>query len=342
MFSCRRLHENFEVSDKEKESMTTTKVVFLDSIYADMDTERGILAPLGAALAVAHCRTADDIVAVAHDADVIMLDNIALPADVLEQCPRAGMVLRAGIGVDNIDLAAAGRRGIPVCNVPDYCLAEVADHAVALLLAVSRRLVQADRRMRTGDLDYLGMGFVYTLRGKTVGFMGFGRIARIAARTLSAFDTRQVFFDPFIAEKSVDGAQKTDLEPLLAQSDFVSLHMPGTPQTRHIIDHRALALMKSSACLINTSRGGAVDTEALADALEAGTIAGAGLDVVENELDICPGHRLCRMDNVILTPHMGWYSEEARLKLQRDSALEVARFLRGEPLKHVVNADYIR
>jgi len=323
MFSCRRLHENFEVSDKEKESMTTTKVVFLDSIYADMDTERGILAPLGAALAVAHCRTADDIVAVAHDADVIMLDNIALPADVLEQCPRAGMVLRAGIGVDNIDLAAAGRRGIPVCNVPDYCLAD-------------------DRRMRTGDLDYLGMGFVYTLRGKTVGFMGFGRIARIAARSLSAFDTRQVFFDPFIAEKSVDGAQKTDLEPLLAQSDFVSLHMPGTPQTRHIIDRKALARMKTSACLINTSRGGAVDTEALADALEAGTIAGAGLDVVENELDICPGHRLCRMDNVILTPHMGWYSEEARLKLQRDSALEVARFLRGEPLKHVVNADYIR
>jgi D-3-phosphoglycerate dehydrogenase len=234
-------------------------------------------------------------------------------------------------------VAAATDHGVPVVNVPDYGTDEVANHAVALLLNLARKIARLDRQTRGGAWDIFRIGPVTRLAGQTVGIVGCGRIGSAVARKLSGFDVRLLACDPYV-ETFPPGVQPVAFERLLAESDYVTVHCPLTEETRHAFDAESLAWMRPTAILINTARGGIVDTAALIDALQEGYLAGAGLDVLEQE-PIDPASPLLRMEQVIVTPHAAWYSEEGRSDLKRRAAEEAVRVLRGERPRHCVNAE---
>ena len=265
-----------------------------------------------------------------------------MTARVIAELKRCRVIARYGIGVDNVDLAAATRAGIVVTNVPDYCVDEVSDHGLALFLALARRVVAADQAVKSGAWDVVAHKGIQRLRGQTLGLLGFGKIARALAVKAQALGMQVLAFDPFVdaetmARLKVRGA---DMDTLLTESDAVSVHVPLSPETRGIIGERALARMKPTAFLINTSRGGLVDEQALAAALMAGRLAGAALDVVEKEPPP-PDHPLRKAPNVILTPHLAFYSREAVVELQTKVAEEAARALRGEPPRSPVNREVL-
>jgi D-3-phosphoglycerate dehydrogenase len=247
------------------------------------------------------------------------------------------VVVRYGVGVDGIDLGAATDHGVPVVNVPDYGTDEVANHAVALLLALARKLVRLDRQTRSGGWDVFRVGPVSRLAGQTVGLLGCGRIGSAVARKLGGFDVRLLGCDPYVSTFP-PGVQPVAFERLLDEADYVSIHCPLTPATHRLFGEETLARMRPTAALINTARGGIVDTAALVDALQMGLLAGAGLDVLETE-PLDPGHPLLRMEQVIVTPHAAWYSEEGRSDLKRRAAEEAVRVLRGERPRHCVNPE---
>jgi phosphoglycerate dehydrogenase-like enzyme len=277
-----------------------------------------------------HLPTADAIL-LFHD--IPMLTDTAFAV-----APKCRGVVRAGVGYNNVDLVAAGRRGIAVCNVPDYGTEEVADHAIMLLLAVARHLLIADRSMREGGWDYRAVELTHRLRGRTIGLVGCGRIGTATALRAKAFGLDVVFFDPFVAhgiEKSLGVRRVFRLEELLEQSQYLSLHCYLDDSTRHLIDAHALARLPKDSIVINTARGPVIDQPALVEALDSGHLLGAGLDVFEREpLD---DERLRHHPKVILTPHSAFYSIEGWAELRRKAAEEVRRLLLGEPLRNLVN-----
>jgi len=244
--------------------------------------------------------------------------------------------------VDNVDLPAATRAGILVTNVPDYCVDEVSDHALALLLALARQVVMADRAVRGGAWDVVAHSGIRRLRGQTVGLLGFGKIARAVASKVRALGMRVVAYDPYLDAGLIarDGAEPVELDTLLAEADAISIHVPLSPETRGLVGERELGRMKPTAFLINTARGGIVDEKALAEALEAGRLAGAALDVL-SQAPPPPDHPLRRAPNVILTPHLAFYSRESVVELQTKAAEEVARALRGEPPRSPANPEVL-
>jgi D-3-phosphoglycerate dehydrogenase / 2-oxoglutarate reductase len=281
-------------------------------------------------------RTEEDFLHHGRDAHALLVQYGAVTRRVIEGLPNLRLLVRYGVGVDGIDLAAATDRGIPVVNVPDYGTDEVANHAVALLLALARKLPRLDRQTRAGRWDVFEVQPIHRLAGQTVGIVGCGRIGSRVARKLGGFDLRLLAHDPYVADFP-PGVTPAGLDRLLAESDYMTLHCPLTAGTRHLVDGAALARMKPTAVLINTARGGLVDTAALADALARGRLAGAGLDVTEQE-PLPPGSPLLRLEQVIVTPHAAWYSEEGRSDLKRRVAEEAVRVLvRGEPPLHCVN-----
>ncbi len=306
-------------------------VVALDDGYAAYDQEQAILEAVGARFELRPCRQneARTLEAV-READVVLVRESPVTRACIEAMTRCQAIIRYGIGVDNIDQTAASERGIKVVNVPDYGTDEVSSHAVALALAVSRRLWLHDREVRQGRWSTGVLQPMFRLRGRTLGLVGFGRIARMTMEKLAGFGfARVLVYDP--SASLPPGVEGVDLDTLCAESDVISLHAPLTPQTHHLIDKRRLALMRPTAILVNTARGGLVSSDDLFDALQARQILGAGLDVFEQEP---PGiHKLFTLDNVVVTNHMGWYSEEAMRDLQRKTAEEAARVLAGaEPL----------
>ncbi|MGE3313118.1 MAG: C-terminal binding protein [Limisphaerales bacterium] len=284
-----------------------------------------------------------------EDADaLIVFHEIDLPAETIRTLRRCRVIVRGGVGFDNVDLAAAAAAGIPVCNVPDYGVDEVADHALALALALNRGIVRVDRTLRRtlAPWDKRAVEPVERLAGRTFGILGLGRIGAATALRARGFRMRVIACDPWLRpglEKSF-GVPLVDFETLLKESDILSLHTPLTGETRHIIDAAALGRMKPSAILVNTSRGAVVDTDALADALESGRLFGAGIDVLPVE-PATPASRLVRLWqedkprplNLILTPHTAFYSESGLEEIRVKSAQEVGRALRGEPLRNVVS-----
>jgi D-3-phosphoglycerate dehydrogenase len=243
--------------------------------------------------------------------------------------------------VDTIDVAAATELGVVVANVPNYCVEEVADHTIALLLACARKLVRLDDVVRGGVWDHKGVGRIHRLRGQVLGLIGFGKIARQVARRAQALRLVIRCHDPWVdpAECEQLGVERVDLASILADSDFVSLHVPLNDETRHLIGEREFAAMKPSAFLINAARGGLVDQAALRRALEGGQIAGAGIDLLDEAIPFDPGDPLLRLPNLVITPHAAWYSVEAVAELQRTAAEEVARVLRGERPLSMVNPE---
>ena len=315
------------------------KVVVTDYVWESLDVERKLLDGLADIVAL-KTKGPDEFIAEAHDCDAL-LNTYAGPitAEVMARMSKCRIIARYGIGVDTIDLDAATRAGIIVTNNPTYCIDEVAEHTVALLLACARKVAVYDRVVRAGRWEIAPGKPIFRLSGRTLGIVGFGNIGRQVAMRAKGFGMRVLYADPFVAEGQFDApGTKVELNELLGQSDFVSLHPPLTRETRKIIDARTLSRMKPTAFLINCSRGPIVDTDALVRALDAKTIAGCALDTTEPE-PLPDPHPLRGRDNVIVTPHVAWHSEQAMVGLQARAPNEVRRVLTGEWPLNVVNRD---
>jgi len=317
------------------------KAVWIDPPFAPLAPEERIFAEAGIDFSFSLCEGEDEIIQAAHDADalLVVLHNY-ISRRVLSALPRCKIVVRHGIGVDNIDIQAATELGILVSNNPTYCVEEVSDLAIALLLACARRIPLLNQAVHSGIWDGEMAKPGHRIRGSILGLLGLGRVAQRVACKAAGFGMRLLAYDPYLppALASELGVTLVPLEQLLQEADFVSIHTPLTPQTRHLIGERELRLMKPTSYLINTARGDIIDTVALVKALEEKWIAGVGLDVVEGVPPLSQDHPLLRFENAIITPHVAWYSEEASIELQETCAWDVVRVvLRGEPPLSLVN-----
>jgi D-3-phosphoglycerate dehydrogenase len=293
--------------------------------YADHSVERGILEPLGVEVRI--LRWGGDrkrLLELIRGIDVAMVRDIpVLDAEAIGLIHKDGGIVRYGVGVDNIDLDAAKRAGIKVANVPDYgAEIEVSDHAAALTLALVRRVVTRDSQVKAGQWNIAQKEPIYRIAGSTLGLVGFGKIARAYLARMRAFGIGEVLvYDPYVTDDFARefGAKRASFEDICRSAQIISLHAPATAETRNIVNAQTLALMNERTCLINTSRGGLVDVPALAEALKAGRIFGAALDVLDSEpiKADCP---LRELKNVILTDHTGWYSESSVKTLQEKAA----------------------
>jgi D-3-phosphoglycerate dehydrogenase / 2-oxoglutarate reductase len=314
--------------------MSTYRVVVTDQVFPDVDTERALLADFGAELEVAD-GPVEAVLERARDADALLNTYLAFDAAALGQLERCKVIARYGIGVDNIDLEAARAAGIVVTNVPDYCLEEVGVHALALMLALYRRLPEADASVRAGGWGIADLRPIGRVSELTVGLVGYGQIARRLATALLALGADVVAFDPYVDAAAAHPVRLVDLDELLASADIVSLHVPLTPDTRGLIGRAELERMRNDALLVNTSRGPLVVLDDLVEALRAGTIRGAALDVYEQEPP--DPSRFEGVPGLLLTPHMAFYSEAAIRESQRKAATQVIKVLRGEEPDYRVN-----
>lgn len=314
------------------------KIAVTNGNEASIRLEKEILKPWNIQYVTGSCRTVNDTIELCRDADIILATSAPVNAEVIAQLLHCKMILRFGIGVDTIDLEAAAARHIPVVNVPDYGVKVVADHTMALMLASVRKITQVAAHVKEGGWSFPGLAPIMELEGKVVGLVGFGNIARAVARRAQAFDMHVIAYDPYVQDDQFMelGVENVDWDSLLQRSDIVSVHLPLTEQTRHWIHRDSLRIMKPGSYLINTSRGGVVDTEALAEALEQGWIAGAGLDVLEQE-PVTKDNPLLAHPQCIITSHCAAYSVESIQRLHEYAGLEIARLLRGERPKHIVN-----
>jgi D-3-phosphoglycerate dehydrogenase len=292
--------------------------------------------------------TEDNLMMEVRDVDIIMVVYAKITKRVIDSAKYLKGIVRYGIGVDNIDIDAATKRGIPVANVPDYCIGTVADHVFALLLSLDRKILVCDKIVRTGK--YMGAwtspsgkteGF--DLEGKVLGIIGLGKIGRALANRAKGFGMKVRAYDPYMNEDAAKelGVKLVELDTILKKSDFVSIHAPLTPETRGMISERRLKLMKKTAYLINVARGPIVDEKALYKALKKGWIAGAGIDVYEREP---PNYEnpLFKLENIVLTPHVAWYTKEALRRLEMSAVNESIRILQGRLPKNFVNKDIAR
>jgi D-3-phosphoglycerate dehydrogenase / 2-oxoglutarate reductase len=307
-------------------------IAVTDSPFPSLDPAKAALARVDPELRMAKTASTDDILAVARDADAVFVTYAKLPRELLIQLTRCKVIGRFGLGVDNIDTKAAAELGITVTYVPDYCMHEVSDHAMALLLALARKIPFSDKLVQAGRWEMPAVVPIHRLSGRVLGLVGFGNIPRALAPKAKAFGLRVLAHDPFVSRDvfAAAGVEPVSFEELLANSDFVSIHAPLSPATRGLFNAEVFGKMKTGAILINTARGPLVDETALIAALDAGRVGAAALDVVAVE-PLALDSRLIGRDNVILTPHTAFYSVEALDELQRKCASDVARVLSGEP-----------
>ena len=314
-------------------------VVKTDEVVALEDAERALLEQVPARLVERACATEEAIVDQAREADGILTLDEPFTAAVIERLDSCRVISRFGIGVDRVDVDAATRKGIVVTNVPDYCVDEVSDHALAFLLAFARRLPWLDAAVRAGLWDTAAVaGDVRRLRGQVLGIVGFGRLGRRLAEKAAALGLQVVAHDPFVPSDDLRaaGVEPVPLDELLARSDWISLHVPLTHATRHLIDAAALEKVKPTAVLINTARGALIDQAAVVDALREQRLGGAALDVLEREPPAADDPILA-LDNVLLTSHAAFNSVEALAQMRRAAVENVARVLSGRPPLHAVN-----
>jgi D-3-phosphoglycerate dehydrogenase len=321
--------------------MPKQKVLYADSSFADLGDLDKALAAVDVELVVGDCQTQADVIAQGADAAVIVTELILLDEALFKACSALKLVYTNNVGKDRIDIAAATRYGIRVCNNPDYNFREVAEHTIALLLSLIRKIPFSDAYVRTGGYDYNRLVPIKRFENSTVGLLGFGRIARAVACKLEGFEVKVLFYDPFVQEAHIGHAQKVNLETLLETSDYLCLHAPLTKETRNILNTDSLAMMKPGAAVVNAARGELVDTPALVEALTSGRLSGAALDVVADQATLGPEHPLCRLDNVILTPHSAWLSEDAFNQCKNDLTIELVHFFTDQPLKAFLNREVL-
>jgi D-3-phosphoglycerate dehydrogenase / 2-oxoglutarate reductase len=319
--------------------MTRPIIAVTDSVFPSLDPAMKALARVDPEMRMSKSTGADDILAVAGDADAILVTYAKLPAELLQQLTRCKAIGRFGLGVDNIDVPAATARGIVVTYVPDYCMQEVSDHAMALLLALARKVPFSNKLVQAGRWEMPAVAPLRRLEGQVLGLIGFGNIPRALAPKAKAFGLKVVAYDPYAARDvfASAGVESVSFDDLLARSDFISVHAPLLPATRGLVNAAAFAKMKKGALIVNTARGPLIDEPALIAALDSGHLGGAALDVVTTE-PLAKDSPLIGRDNVILTPHTAFYSIEALEELQTKCASDVARVLSGEKPVYPVKA----
>ena len=315
------------------------KVVVTDSTFPTLAIEEAILSAAGVELIGGQCKTREDLRVLVADADAVITQFAAVDSEVVAAMTKARVIVRYGIGVDNVDLDAARAKGIPVCNVPDYCIDEVADHTMAFLLATTRQVLTNATFIRQGKWGLATpLDRMFALRDLTVGVVGYGRIGREVTARLRAFKCRVLVHDPIVAAAEIErsGCVAVDLQTLLAESDAITLHCPSTSQTRGMLNRDAFERMRPGVVIINVARGDLVDSAALTEALQQGRVSAAALDVFAPE-PVPADHPIRAMENVIVSSHIASASVPAVHKLRTTAATLALAAIRGEPLRSVVN-----
>jgi D-3-phosphoglycerate dehydrogenase / 2-oxoglutarate reductase len=314
-------------------------IAITENIFPTLDPAKAALARLNPTLRMAKSTGAEDILEVARDADAILVTYAKLPRDLIMQLTRCKAIGRFGLGVDNIDLPACKEKGIAVNYVPDYCIQEVSDHAMAMLLSLIRKIPLSNKVVQAGRWEMPVVVPIRRLQGTVLGLLGFGNIPRLVAPKAQAFGMKVIAFDPYAKPELFKsaGVESVDFDTLLKTSDYISVHAPHTPQTRGMVNADAFVKMKKGAYIVNTARGPLIDEPALIAALDSGQIGGAALDVVAVE-PLPKDSPLLGRDNVILTPHTGFYSIEALEELQSKCATDVASVLSGEKAVYPISA----
>jgi len=321
------------------------EVVITDSDHLDGEFEQGILGTVGAHVKKYQTYDEKEVIKITKTADAIMCDYAPISRAVISGLQKARVIVVYGVGYDNVDVKAAKEKSIIVCNVPDYMTYEVAEHALALILSLVRRVTWGDNLAKAGRWSEYGASAwaklmpITHLDGKTAGIVGFGRIGQQVAERLQAFKMNVIAFDPYVPKDVAArmNVELVDLPTLMKQSDIISVNCLLTKETFHLIGKKELDAMKETAMIVNTARGKVIDQVALVDALKSKRIAAAGLDVLEKE-PYDPNDPILELENVIITPHVGGISDKAVTNLRRLATEEVARVLRGEPPKHPVTA----
>ena len=316
------------------------KVMITDYAWPSLWVEESVLGPI-ADLVPAPDRKEETFIELARDADAILYNWAQVTEKVVQTAERCLILCRYGVGIDNAPVALATQLGILVTNIPDYCVEEVTDHAMGLLITLNRRIFKFDALVKAGRASEMDLSLpVLRLRGHKLGIIGFGRIGRVMAQKALPFGMEVLIYDPYVSEGSAReaGVRKVELAELLKESDFISIHSPLTPETNGLIGEPELRQMKDSAILINVSRGPVVQTDAVVRALREGWIAGAALDVLDKE-PVPADHPLLELDNVILTPHVAFFSQQSIEELTRRCAQQVRDVLEGRVPENVRNPE---
>ena len=322
------------------------KITITDCDHGFFEPEHLVVSQSGGTLSVHQCLTPAEVIQAATGADALLCQYASITREVLCSLPRLRVVGRYGVGVDNVDLQAATELGIPVIYAPDFCAEEVADHTLGLILALSRQIVQMhlqytrrhEELTKNFSRRFAYLENVRRTRGRVLGLIGFGRIGKAVGQRARAFGYRILVHDRYVTAEAIQehGFEPAALDDLLRESDVVSLHCPVTPENRGLIGSRELSLMKPSAFLINASRGALVDESSLADSLVRRRLAGAALDVTQDE-PLPAGHPLLGLEQVILSPHIAFYSRESVLQLKKQVAQSVVNILTGNQDVPVAN-----
>ncbi|WP_444685285.1 C-terminal binding protein [Alkalicoccus luteus] len=320
--------------------MTQWTIAVTDYDYTTFEPEQSVIDGQNIKLELHQCKTEAEVIEACQHADALLNQYAPITRNVLEQLPNVKVVARYGIGVNTIDVEAATDRNVLVCNVTDYCLDEVADHTMAFVLEHARKLVTLRDSVRKGEWHFQKAAPIPRLRKQTLGLAGFGNIPRNVAEKAKPFGLRVLAYDPFVDEATAAeaGVKLVSFETLCRESDFLSVHLPQTNETEGMFNKEAFQQMKENALIINTSRGPVIDEQALIDALKQGEIGAASLDVLEQE-PAAADHPFRTMDNVILTPHSAFYSEESVHELKQKTAQNAVDVLQGRFPAYIVNRD---
>ena len=314
-------------------------VVVTDSPFPSLDPAKKALEDANAEVVQAPSSSEEDIIKAAENADAILVTYAKLNENILRSLKNCKAIGRFGIGVDNIDLKVAGELGISVNYVPDYCLDEVSDQAMAMIISMARKIPQSNKLVQSGRWEMPAVVPMYRLRGKTVGLIGFGNIPRLMTPKAQAFGFNVIASDPYAPKELFEkyGVESVSMDELYERSDFISVHAPLLPETKGLVNKDAFKKMKDTAIIVNTARGPLINEKDLVEALDKNEIGGAGLDVVETE-PLPENSPLIGRDNVILAPHTAFYSVEALEELQTKAASDVARVLNGEEPVYPIKA----
>ena len=316
------------------------RIVITDCDHPSVEIERAILSEIAPELILANCNTEDEVIEEAHDADGIINQYAPITRKVIEALKKCKVIARYGVGVDNIDVEAATEHKIIVANVPDYCIDEVSTHAMALILACARGITLLNSKIKEKRWDFTLAKPLFRTQGKTLGLFGLGRIARMVAQKALGFGFKIIAYDPYVPRVD-DGIKLVEFSQLFSDSDFISIHSPLTEETRHSFGENELKAMKKTAYLVNTARGSIIDEKALYKALEGRWIAGAALDVMEKEPPDWE-NSLLKLDNLIISPHISFYSEESYVELKTKVAQAVLSVLKGELPRAIVNPELVK
>jgi D-3-phosphoglycerate dehydrogenase len=329
------------VSDHEKAQgdHRPWEVVITDCDHGFVTLEQEEMDRIGAKMTLAQVKSEADVVRVCGQADGILNQYAPLTRGILERLTRCQVIVKYGVGVDTVDLRAATDLGIIVSNEPDYCFDEVSDHAIGLLMAMARKVTFFDQKVKSNQWDFRQGIPIHRIRNKTLGLIGCGRIGREVARKMSTFGVRVIAYDPYIADTG-GAIAFVDLDTVLRESDFISIHCSLNESTRHLLGGREFQKMQRKPLVINVARGPIIEEKELIRALNEGRISGAGLDVLEKEPPD-PDNPLLKMDNVILSPHVAFYSEESIRELKQRATEGVSAVLLGEWPRVVVNREVI-